>query len=246
MESVGVAVIIPTLDEACSIARVIAELPRPLVRSVIVADGGSRDGTRELAAAAGARVVVPTGSGYGRACCQGAAAAAAGILVFMDGDGADRGDLLAELVEPIANDRYDFVIASRTRGRAEPGAMQWHQRLAGLLAGRLIGALYGFRYSDMCAFRAIRQDMLQRLDMQEMTYGWNIEMQIKAARRGLRILELPMPYRRRLGGKSKVAGSLPGTLRAGTRILATLLRMMTQPQPSASGRHRQGDGSSAR
>jgi glycosyltransferase involved in cell wall biosynthesis len=246
MESVGVTVIIPTLDEVGSIARVIAELPRPLVRSVIVADSGSRDGTREVAVTAGAKLVIPTGPGYGRACCQGAAAADGGILVFMDGDGADRGDLLAELVDPILAGRYDFVIAARSRGRAEPGAMQWHQSLAGLLAGYLIGALYGFRYSDMCAFRAIRQDVLQRLDMQEMTYGWNIEMQIKAARRGLRILELPLPYRRRLGGKSKVAGSLLGTLRAGTRILATLLRTMTQPHPSADGRQRQGDGSSAR
>ena len=147
----------------------------------------------------------------------------------MDGDGADRGDLMMRLVEPIRRGEYDFVIASRARGEREPGAMSWHQLLAGYLAGLGTKALYGVRYTDMCAYRAIRRDCLERLGMREMTYGWNIEMQMRAARAGLRILELPMPYRRRSGGASKVAGSLRGSLRAAVRIVATFARVATAP-----------------
>jgi hypothetical protein len=121
-----------------------------------------------------------------------------------------------------------MVIASRTAGEREPGSMSWHQVLAGRLAGWGMGALYGVRYTDMCAYRAIRREALDALGMQEMTYGWNLEMQMKAARAGLRILELPMPYRCRAGGTSKVAGSLKGSLKAGFRILATFGRVMRQ------------------
>jgi glycosyltransferase involved in cell wall biosynthesis len=222
-----VAVIIPTLNEAAAIGDVIAEIPRASVREIIVADGGSRDGTPEYAARAGARVVSVSQRGYGRACAAGVAAAdsACTVLVFLDGDGADRGDLMAQLVRPILDGTHDFVIASRTRGAREPGAMSWHQVLAGHLAGRAMRMLYGVAYSDMCAYRAIRRDAFARLDMHEMTYGWNLEMQMKAARLGLRILELPMPYRRRAGGESKVAGSLRGTLRAARHIAGTFLRV---------------------
>jgi glycosyltransferase involved in cell wall biosynthesis len=222
-----VAVVIPTLNEATAIASVIAELRGAGVREVIVADSASRDGTPEIALAAGARVVGVGRTGYGSACAAGAAAAAPDcrIIAFIDGDGADRGDLIARLVEPIAAGTHDFVIASRTRGERAPGSMSWHQVLAGQLAGFGMGALYGVRYSDMCAFRAIRRDALERLDMREMTYGWNIEMQMKAARAKLRILEVPLPYRCRAGGESKVAGSLRGTLRAGTRIVTTFARV---------------------
>ncbi|HUH83565.1 MAG TPA: glycosyltransferase family 2 protein [Stellaceae bacterium] len=223
----AVAVVIPTLNEAECIGEVVKEIPRPLACEIIVVDGGSNDGTPTVARAAGARVIEPHGRGYGRACAAGAAAAGAacGIIVFMDGDGADRGDLMAALVEPIRRGVHDFVIASRTRGAREKGSMSWHQVLAGFLAGLGIGLLYGVRYSDMCAYRAIRRDCLERLDMREMTYGWNIEMQMKAAHAGLRILELPMPYRCRRGGASKVAGSLRGTLRAASRIVATFFRV---------------------
>lgn len=224
-----IAVVIPTLNEAESIEFVIQELPRPPIDRIIVADGGSIDATTTLASRAGATVVTPSLPGYGRACWEGANAATdCDILVFMDGDGADRGDLVGQLVQPIIGGQQDFVIASRSRGEREPGAMNWHQLLAGWLAGRGIGLLYGFRYSDMCAFRAIRRDALERLRMTEMTYGWNIEMQIKAAQMGLRILEIPLPYRCRRGGKSKVAGSLRGTLKAGSRIVATFMRMASQ------------------
>jgi glycosyltransferase involved in cell wall biosynthesis len=225
MESV-VAVVIPTLNEASAIATVIRELPRDLVRQIIVADSGSTDGTADIARASGA-TVLETGRGYGRACAAGAAAAdpACTVIVFLDGDGADRGDLLRQIAGPVLAGEQDLVLASRTRGKREPGSMNWHQVLAGHLAGFGIGALYGVRYSDMCAYRAIRRDALMRLDMRELTYGWNIEMQMKCARARLRILEVPMPYRCRLGGESKVAGSLRGTVRAASRIGATFLRV---------------------
>ena len=225
-----VAVVIPTLNEVEAIAGVIAELPRDRVGEIIVADSGSTDGTPEIARAAGARVVSLARRGYGRACAAGAAAVdpACTTIVFLDGDGADRGDLIATLLDPIAAGTHDMVIASRTRGLRDPGSMNWHQVLAGQLAGLGIGALYGVRYTDMCAYRAITRRALARLDMREMTYGWNIEMQMKAARAGLRILELPMPYRCRAGGVSKVAGSVKGTLRAGTKIVSTFVRVARQ------------------
>ncbi|MGB8842513.1 MAG: glycosyltransferase family 2 protein [Aliidongia sp.] len=227
MEPLSVALVIPTLNEAESIGAVVREIPRDIVQEIIIADGGSRDGTGEIATAEGARVIVPAGRGYGRACFEGATAAGPDctIIAFMDGDGADRGDLIAGLVEPIRNGSHDFVIASRTRGVREKGSMSWHQVLSGYLAGLGIGLLYGQRYTDMCAYRAIRRDCLTRLDMREMTYGWNIEMQMKAARAGLRILEIPMPYRCRSGGSSKVAGSLKGSIKAGYRIVATFFRV---------------------
>ena len=225
MEPVA-AVVIPTLNEAAAIGTVIRELPRDLVRQVIVADGGSTDGTPEIARAAGA-VVVAAGRGYGRACAAGVAAADpdCAVIVFLDGDGADRGDLMHQIAGPIIAGTHDLVLASRTRGVRERGAMNWHQVAAGHMAGFAIGALYGVRYSDMCAYRAIRRDALGALAMREMTYGWNIEMQMKAARARLRVQEVPLPYRRRLGGVSKVAGSFRGTARASFRIGAAFLRV---------------------
>ena len=223
----GVSVVIPTFNEAEAIAAVIKEIPRDLAREIIVADGGSTDGTQQIARAAGA-VVVDAGRGYGRACQAGADAASGAVIVFLDGDGADRGDLLGLIAGPVLAGTHDFVLASRTRGRRDPGSMLWHQVLAGRVAGWGIGALYGVRYSDMCAFRAISRDALRRLDMQEMTYGWNIEMQMKAARAGLRIDEIAVPYRCRVGGQSKVAGSLRGTMRAGGKIVSTFARVAAQ------------------
>ena len=222
-----VAAIIPTLNEAATIAATIASLPRATVDEIIVADSSSSDGTAAIARAAGARVVVLAERGYGRACAAGVAAAGerCGILLFLDGDGADRADLADLLVAPIRDRTRDFVIGSRVRGEREPGSMSWHQVLAGRLAGWLISHLYGVLYTDMCAFRAISREALARLVMRETGYGWNIEMQMKAARQGLRVLELPMPYRCRAGGRSKVAGSLGGSLRAGCRIILTIARL---------------------
>jgi glycosyltransferase involved in cell wall biosynthesis len=223
--SQNVVIIIPTLNEEASIGEVVRTLPFDLIGRVIVADGGSTDATAERARASGADMV-DAGRGYGRACMMGALAAEAGsILVFMDGDGADDPASITALIGPILAGTHDFVIASRTRGERESGSVAWHQLAAGVLAGVGMGCICGMRYTDMCAFRAIRRDALLRLGMREMTYGWNIEMQMKAARRRLRILEVPMPYRRRSGGVSKVAGSLRGSLRAGHRIITTFVRV---------------------
>jgi glycosyltransferase involved in cell wall biosynthesis len=225
----GVAVVIPTFNEAESIASVVGELPRNIVSRVIVADGGSSDGTADRARAAGADVIA-VGRGYGLACLTGAQAATdADIVVFMDGDGADDPAAIAALVGPIRSGNYDFVIASRARGKRAPGSMASHQLIAGHVIGWLTGLLYGVRYTDMCAFRAIGRDALARLGMRELTYGWNLEMQMRAARAGLRILELPVAYRNRLGGESKVAGSLRGSMRAGVKIIGTFARVAMEP-----------------
>ncbi len=227
----GITVIIPTLNEREAIGGVIAELPKSIVREIIVADSGSTDGTQQTASAAGARVLAVAGRGYGRACATAASMADADsdIIVFMDGDGADRADLLERLTAPIQNNTQDFVIAARAGALREARSMSPHQIAAGHILGFAIGILTGTRYTDMCAFRAIRRDALDRLDMREMTYGWNIEMQIKAARTGLRILEIPLPYRCRAGGKSKVAGSLRGSIRASWRIAITFIRIALEP-----------------
>jgi glycosyltransferase involved in cell wall biosynthesis len=227
----SVAVIIPTFNEAESIGAVVATLPRDIVNRVIVADGGSTDGTRERAQAAGAEVIA-AGRGYGRACLAGAQAANADILVYMDGDGADDPAAIAALIAPIEEGTCDFVIASRARGVREPGSMSWHQLLAGRVIGALIGLFYGARYTDMCALRAIRRDTLLKLGMREMTYGWNLEMQMRAARSRLRLREVPVDYRCRIGGTSKVAGSLSGSLRAGARILSTFARIALERRAS--------------
>lgn len=226
-----IVVVIPTLNEAGSIGLLVAEIPRDVVARVIVADGGSSDGTSEAAAEAGAETIA-AGRGYGRACLKGAEAAGrADVVVFMDGDGADDPRCIADLVAPVRAGTHDFVIGSRVRGPREPGAMAWHQLVAGAAAGLAIRLLYGARYTDMCAFRAIRRDALLALGMREMTYGWNVEMQMRAARAGLRVLEIPVPCRRRTAGVSKVAGSFRGTLRAGSRIVATMLRVAAEPTP---------------
>jgi glycosyltransferase involved in cell wall biosynthesis len=225
----GIAVVIPTFNEAESIGSVVTELPRTAVDRVIVADGGSTDGTQQRAREAGAEVI-GVGRGYGLACLRGAqAAAGAGIIVFMDGDGADDPAAISALIEPIRSGAYDFVIASRARGKREPGSMASHQLLAGRAAGWLTAMLYGVRYTDMCAFRAIGRDTLLNLGMRELTYGWNLEMQMRVARAGLRVLEVPVGYRRRHGGESKVAGSLRGSLKAGLKIISTFMRVAIEP-----------------
>ena len=221
-----VAVVIPTWNEAGAIGDVVWEVLAQGVGEVLVSDGGSTDGTAEVARAAGASVI-DAGRGYGRACRAGAEAARAGcdVVAFMDGDGADRPDQLPMLCAPVLDGTADFCIASRTRGEREPGSMSWHQVAAGAMAGRLMGLLYGVRYTDMCALRVLRRDTLAGLGMTEMTYGWNIEMQMKAARRGLRVREFPVPYRVRAAGTSKVAGSLGGSLRAGSKIIEVIARI---------------------
>ena len=224
------SVVIPVWNEEESIGGVIDRIPQYAVDEIIVADGGSRDAPSPSPTAKGARVIEP-GAVMARACFEGAKAAgrACRIIVIMDGDGSDFPEELPRLVAPVVAGTHDFVIASRVRGKREPGSMSWHQLASGRIIGGAVGMLYGFRYTDMCAFRAISRDALMGLDMREMTYGWNLEMQMKAARSGLRILELPVPYANRKGGASKVAGSLRGSLRAGSRILVTFARVARQP-----------------
>jgi glycosyltransferase involved in cell wall biosynthesis len=221
-------VIIPALNEEEPIAEVVRAVAATKIPSkIIVVDNGSTDRTAERARSAGARVVAEPRRGYGRACAAGVHALSpeCDIVVFLDGDGSDCPEFMNELVDPILAGKYDFVIGSRTRGKREPGSMNFQQILSGVVAGFILRLLYGVRYTDMCPFRAIRRDALARLGMCEQTYGWNLEMQMKAARAGLRILEVPVNHRRRTGGDSKVSGTLRGTFVAGTRILATLLRV---------------------
>lgn len=224
----NVSVIIPALNEEEPIADVVREVAGTKIpREVIVVDNGSNDRTAERAGQAGAKVVSEATRGYGRACAGGIRSLSpeCDIVVFLDGDGSDCPEFMNQLVDPIVAGTHDFVIGSRTRGRRERGSMNPQQIFAGRFAGRLLSILYGVRYTDMCPFRAIRRDALERLGMREKTYGWNLEMQMRAARAGLRILEIPVNHRRRAGGVSKVSGTLRGTFVAGARIMATFLRV---------------------
>ena len=226
-----VALVIPTLNEEGPIGEVIRAIPPDTVDEVIVVDSGSEDRTVERARAAGARVIVERVRGYGRACAAGARAARdCEVIVFLDGDGSDRPELVPMLLAPILAGTHDFVIGTRTRGEREPGSMNKLQIAAGYGAGLLTRLLYGVAYTDMCAFRAIRREALDQLRMREMTYGWNLEMQMRVARARLRILEVPVAYRRRLGGVSKVSGTVAGTLKAALRIGLTFARVACERQ----------------
>jgi len=224
----SVSVVIPALNEEEPIGAVVRELLATGVpRDVVVVDNGSTDETAARAKAAGARIVNEPNRGYGRACAAGVRAVSSDsdIVVFLDGDGSDCPEFIQQMIAPIVAGTHDFVIGSRARGKREPGSMNFQQLFAGRFAGLLVSILYGVRYTDMCPFRAIRPDALSGLGMREQTYGWNFEMQMRAAKKGLRILEIPVDHRCRTGGVSKVSGTLRGTFVAGTRILATLLRV---------------------
>ena len=229
-DELTVSVVIPALNEEEPIAEVIRGcLATGIPREIIVVDNESTDRTAERARAEHARVVSAP-RGYGRACAAGVAAVSpeCEIIVFLDGDGSDCPELMHRLVDPITSGTHDFVIGSRTRGEREPGSMNFQQIFSGYFAGFLIRLLYGVSYTDMCPFRAIRRDALMRLGMREETYGWNVEMQMRAARAGFRILEVPVNHRCRTGGESKVSGTLRGTFVAGSRIIATILRIALQ------------------
>ena len=223
MAPTNVDVIIPALNEASAIGGVVKSLPRPLVREVIVVDNGSSDGTGEVARAAGATVVREDRRGYGRACLSGLAAlrADADIIVFIDGDGSDRPEDIEAVVAPIAADEADLVIGSRMRGTVEPGALTVQQRVGNRIAALWLEHRFGQRATDLGPLRAIRRVNLDRLGMSDPDYGWTVQMQIAAARAGLRYAEVPVAYRRRIG-TSKISGTLRGTLSASFKILSLL------------------------
>ncbi|MBO0765660.1 MAG: glycosyltransferase family 2 protein, partial [Hyphomicrobiaceae bacterium] len=211
-----VGVIIPCLNEEAAISACVTAVLASGVGEVIVVDGQSTDRTAERAAAAGARVVVEPIRGYGQAMLAGLAALAptSTVVLFIDGDGSDRPDMVPAILEPIASERADFVLGSRLGGEREPGSLSAAQIVAGRLAGLTIRLLYGVRFTDMSPFRAIRRDALERLGMAERGFGWNLEMQMRAAAAGLRIVEIPVGQRRRVGGLSKVSGDWRTAARA--------------------------------
>jgi glycosyltransferase involved in cell wall biosynthesis len=222
-----IAVLIPALNEEATLPRVLADLPKAMVEEVVVVDNGSSDQTSAVARAAGATVLYESRRGYGWACLAGIAylkTKSPDILVFLDGDYSDHPDELPAMVHPIISGEYDLVIGSRTKGEADRGALLPQARFGNALATFLIQLLYGFRYSDLGPFRAIRFPALLQLGMTDRTYGWTVEMQIKAIQQGLRITEVPARYRKRAGGTSKVSGTLKGTVLAGYKILWTVFR----------------------
>ncbi|HZT29046.1 MAG TPA: glycosyltransferase family 2 protein [Bryobacteraceae bacterium] len=223
--------IIPALNEESAIGLTLDRVPRHLYRAVIVADNGSCDRTAAIARARGATVVSEPRRGYGAACLKalGHLPAETEAVVFMDADASDDPAEATLLLDPIFQGRADLVLGSRTLGRAEPGALQPHQALGNHLAAFLIRLLYGHPYTDLGPFRAIRVSALAQLGMRDRNYGWTVEMQIKALRRGLRVLEVPVSYRRRAGGASKVSGNLPASLLAGAKIIWTVFRLALRP-----------------
>ena len=225
-----ISVIIAALNEEAAIARVIHSVPKNLADEIVVVDNGSRDRTAELASAAGARVVSEPIAGYGRAFRTGLRSISpkCEIVVFLDGDGSDCPEMMDRLVTPIVEGRADFVIGSRTRGHRERGSMNLHQVLAGYMIGFILRILYGVRSTDMGPFRAIRRNTLDRLGLREETYGWPLEMQMRAARARVPTMEAPVDYRRRAGGHSKIAGTVRGSVLAASRILITLARIAIQ------------------
>ena len=224
------SVIVAALNEEEAIGRVIHSIPRDIADEIVVVDNGSTDRTTQVAHSAGARVILEPQRGYGRAYRAGLRAISphCQIVVFLDGDGSDCPEMMSRLVQPIVDGTHDFVIGSRTRGRRERGSMNLHQVFAGHLVGFFLRILYGVRSTDMGPFRAIRRDALESLQLHEETYGWPLEMQMKAARSRLRILEVPIDYRRRAGGESKIAGTIFGSIKAASRILFTLARIAVQ------------------
>lgn len=221
----SIAAIIPAWNEERAIGKVLRGLPHEMLGDVIVVDNGSTDRTSVVAASLGARVVHESRRGYGHACLAGIAALREpDVVVFLDGDYSDFPEELPDVVSPILAGRSDLVIGSRLRGRRERGSMMPQAYLGNLVVTALMRMLFGFPYTDLGPFRAIRYNRLLELAMSERTFGWTVEMQVKAVSRGLAIKEVPVRYRPRIG-KSKVSGTVAGTIKAGVGILSTIARL---------------------
>ena len=222
-----VSVVIPCLNEEEAIGPLVSEILAQGVDEIVVVDNGSKDRTAATARSAGARVVEEACLGYGRACAAGLAAARADcdIVCFLDGDGSDVPAFIPAIVGPVAAGTADFVMGSRLKGKRESGSMTPQQLLAGHIAGFLMKRAYGVSFSDMSPFRAMRLSRLLDLQMSERTYGWNLEMQMKAAAGGLRILEVPVDHRCRRGGVSKVSGNAVAGVKAAFKISTTFIRL---------------------
>lgn len=229
-------VIIPAFNEARAIGHVISDIPDDLVDEVVVVNNASTDETERNARAAGATVLREPKQGYGYACLRGIAYAKTkqpDIIIFLDGDYSDHPDEMPRLVEPIRRNEADFVLGSRIRGETEPGAMLPQAQIGNRIACTLMRWIWGAEYTDLGPFRAIRFRDLLALDMQDKTFGWTIEMQIKAVRAGLRIREVPVSYRKRVG-VSKITGTISGTVKASAKILWTISRFALAPPPVPS------------
>ena len=219
-----VSVIIPALDEEETVGRVVAAVLEQPVHEVVVVDNGSTDRTAAVARVAAARVVAEPRRGYGSACLAGSLAAEGDILVYLDADGSFLASEIPAVVAPLLDSRADLVLGSRELGAIEEGAILPHQRFGNWLTSRLLQLLYGLRVTDLGPFRALRRDALEALEMTEMTYGWPTEMMVKAARQGYRIVEVPVTYRSRVGGESKVSGTVRGSFLAGVHIIRTTFK----------------------
>lgn len=221
-------VIIPALNEEGAIGRVIADIPSELVCEIIVVDNGSADKTIEVAAAAGATVLEQPQRGYGNACLKGLEYVATlpekpDVIAFLDGDYSDFPQELKQLLEPIEDDLADMVLGSRVLGNRERGSLTPQQRFGNWLSTQMIKGMYGVTYTDLGPFRVIKYDKLLALGMIDRNYGWTVEMQVKAAKQGLRVMEIPVSYRNRIG-TSKVSGTVKGTIGAGYKIIKTILK----------------------
>ena len=230
--------LIPAWNEEKTLPLVLADIPKTWVRQVLVCDNGSTDRTAEVAKAAGAIVISQPERGYGNACLAGirylknlTPSEQPAIVVFLDGDYSDYPEELPKVVAPILNDEKDLVIGSRLLGNSEPGSMTLPQRFGNWLAPFLIRLLYGYRFTDLGPFRAIRWEKLIDLNMRDPNYGWTVEMQIKAARQGLRCSEVPVRYRKRAAGKSKVSGTIKGVVLAGWKIMSLIFLLYFVSKP---------------